>query len=173
MKGISLTIPTISRKGIEKRKTMEPLSRIEPQMVLDSIYNGIVSIDGNGTIIYYNKTAERIFSIPAHNALNRHILDVLPNTGGKLLECLKSGKPFYGEKLKGEKVALVSNINPIVVKGEITGVVSAFQDISEIESISKELDLFKNMKNWLDTIIDSSYDGLWICDHEGTVVQNQ
>ena len=49
--------------------------------------------------------------------------------------------------------------------------VSAFQDISEIESISKELDLFKNMKNWLDTIIDSSYDGLWICDHEGTVVR--
>ena len=77
---------------------MEPLSTIEPQMVLDSIYNGIVSIDGKGTIIYYNKTAERIFSIPAHIALNRHILDVLPNTGGKLLECLKSGKTLLRRK---------------------------------------------------------------------------
>jgi PAS domain S-box-containing protein len=27
------------------------------------------------------------------------------------------------------------------------------------------------MKNWLDTIIDSSYDGLWICDHEGKVIR--
>jgi PAS domain S-box-containing protein len=50
-------------------------------------------------------------------------------------------------------------------------VVSVFQDNSEIESISKELDFFKNMKNWLDTIIDSSYDGLWICDHDGKVVR--
>src|SRR4030042_4193152 len=27
------------------------------------------------------------------------------------------------------------------------------------------------MKNWLDTIIDSSFDGLWICDHEGKVIR--
>ncbi|MBM4278462.1 MAG: PAS domain S-box protein, partial [Deltaproteobacteria bacterium] len=89
----------------------------------------------------------------------------------KLLECLKTGKPFYGEKLKGEKVAFVSNINPIFTNGKISGAVSVFQDISEIEKISKELDLFKDMKNWLDTIIDSSYDGLWICDHEGKVIR--
>jgi len=140
-------------------------------LVLDAIYNGIVAIDGEGVITYFNKTAERIFNIPAHEASHLYILDVLPNTGGKLVECLKTGKPFYGEKLKGEEVTLVSNINPIVTNGKISGAVSVFQDISEIENISKELDLFKNMKNWLDTIIDSSYDGLWICDHEGKVIR--
>ncbi|MEW6265031.1 MAG: sigma 54-interacting transcriptional regulator [Thermodesulfobacteriota bacterium] len=141
------------------------------QLILNSIYNGIVSIDNKGVIIHFNKTAARIFNISPQAALNRYILDVLPNTGGKLLECLKSGKPFYGEKLKGEKVVLISNINPIVMNGKISGAVSVFQDISEIESITKELDLFKNMKNWLDTIIDSSFDGLWICDHEGKVIR--
>jgi PAS domain S-box-containing protein len=144
---------------------------LDPQLILNSIYNGIVSIDDKGAITHFNKTAERIFKIPAHEAMNRYILDVLPNTGGKLVECLKTGKPFYGEKLKGEEVTLVSNINPIVTNGKISGAVSVFQDISEIENISKELDLFKNMKNWLDTIIDSSYDGLWICDHEGKVIR--
>jgi len=139
--------------------------------VLDAIHNGIVAIDGEGVITYFNKTAERIFNIPAHEAIHIYILDVLPNTGSKLVECLKTGKPFYGEKLKGEDVTLVSNINPVVHDGKISGVVSVFQDISEIENISKELDLFKNMKNWLDTIIDSSYDGLWICDCEGRVVR--
>jgi len=147
------------------------LKAIDAKFVLTSIYNGIVAIDAEGMINYFNKTAERIFSIPAHEAMNRYILHVLPNTGGKLLECLKTGKPFYGEKLKGEKVTLVSNINPVVSDGKVAGAVSVFQDISEIENISKELDLFKNMKNWLDTIIDSSYDGLWICDHEGNVIR--
>jgi len=150
---------------------MENVNSLDPSLVLDAIHNGIVAIDGEGVITYFNKTAERIFNIPAHEASHLYILDVLPNTGGKLVECLKTGKPFYGEKLKGEEVTLVSNINPIVTNGKISGAVSVFQDISEIENISKELDLFKNMKNWLDTIIDSSYDGLWICDHEGKVIR--
>lgn len=150
---------------------MENSKTFDPEWVLQSIYNGIIAIDAEGIINYFNKTAERIFNIPAHEALNRYILNVLPNTGGKLLESLNTGKPFYGEKLKGEKVILISNINPIIGNGKISGVVSVFQDISEIEKISEELDLFKNMKNWLDTIIDSSYDGLWICDHEGKVLR--
>jgi PAS domain S-box-containing protein len=150
---------------------MECSKTFEPESVLNSIYNGIVAIDAEGIFIYFNKTAERIFGIPAHDTLCRYILDVLPNTGGKLLECLRTGRLFYGEKLKGETVTLISNINPIVSNGKVTGVVSVFQDISEIEDISKELDLFKNMKNWLDTIIDSSYDGLWICDHQGKVIR--
>ena len=149
---------------------MEHLRKSDPQIVLNSIYNGIVAIDEKGFITYFNKTAERIFSIPVREALDRYILDILPNTGRKLLESLKTGKPFYGEKLKGEEVALISNINPMVRDGKISGVVSVFQDISEIEKISKELNLFKNMKDWLDTIIDSSYDGLWICDHDGKVI---
>jgi PAS domain S-box-containing protein len=152
-------------------KGMEHLRKSDPQMVLNSIYNGVVAIDEDGLITYFNKTAERIFNMPAHVALDRHILDVLAHTGGKLLECLNSGRPFYGEKLKGEDVSLISNINPIVSGGRISGVVSVFQDISEIEKISKELDLFKTMKNWLDTMIDSSYDGLWICDHDGKVIR--
>lgn len=115
--------------------------------------------------------AERIFNISAHEAMGHYILNVLQHTGGKLIECLETGKPSYGEKLKREEITLIANINPIFRNGKIFGVVSVFQDISEIERISKELDLFKNMKNWLDTIIHSSYNGLWICDHEGKVLR--
>jgi PAS domain S-box-containing protein len=150
---------------------MEKSEDFDAQLVLNSIYNGITVIDEKGIITHFNKTAERIFKIPAHEALNRYVLNVIPHTSGKLLDCLKTGKPFYGEKLKGEEVTLIANINPIFHHGKITGVVSVFQDVSEIEIITKELDLFKNMKNWLDTIIDSSYDGLWICDHEGKVIR--
>ena len=150
---------------------MKNLEEFNPQLVLNSIYNGIVVIDVKGTIIYFNKTAETTFDIPAHQAIRRYVLDVLPHTGGKLLESLSTGTPFYGEKLKGQTVTLISNISPIASNGEILGVVSVFQDISEIENISKELDLSKDMKKWLDTIIDSSYDGLFICDHEGKVIR--
>jgi PAS domain S-box-containing protein len=150
---------------------MEYSKNFDSELLLNSIYNGIVAIDKDGIINYFNKTAERIFNISAHEALNRHILDVIPHTSGKVLDCFKTGKPFYGEKLRGEEVTLIANINPVICDGKISGAISVFQDISEIEKISRELDLFKNMKIWLDTIIDSSYDGLWICDHEGKVLR--
>ena len=150
---------------------MEHLDMTDPKIVLNSIYNGIVVINANGIINFFNKSAERIFNVSSQVALNRYILEVLPNTGGKLLEVLKTRNPLYGEKLKGEKITLVSNISPILTNGKICGVVSVFQDISEIEDISKQLDFYKTMENWLNTIIDSSYDGLWICDHEGKVIK--
>ena len=146
-------------------------SMIDEKSILNSVHNGMVALDNRGTITFFNKTAERVFKIPVLEALGRHILDILPNTGGKLLECLKTEKPLYGEKLKGKEVVLISNINPIVEHGKISGVVSVFQDISEFERVSEELDLFKNMKTWLDAIIDSSYDGLFISDHEGKVIR--
>lgn len=63
---------------------------LNPQLMLNSIYNGIVAINKEGIITYFNKTAERIFNIPAHEAINLYILEVLPKTGGKLLECLET-----------------------------------------------------------------------------------
>jgi len=143
----------------------------DPQVFLDAIYYGILAIDEQGNIVFLNQTAERLFHIIAQEALGRHILEVLPNTGGKLLDSLRTGTPYYGEKLQGETVTLIANITPVQSNGKIAGAVGVFQELSETEKISKELELFKNLKDWFDTVIDSSYDGLWICDHEGKVVR--
>ncbi len=143
---------------------------LDVSLLLDAIYNGIVAINTEGYIAYFNKTSERIFKIPAREAVGRYILDILPHTGGKILDSLKTGQRFHQQKLQGQDVNLVSNIDPVFDNTAIVGVVSVFQDTSEIEAISKELDLFKSMKSWLDTIINSSYDGLWICDHEGNAL---
>lgn len=144
---------------------------LNAELILNSIDNGIVAIDGRGSITYFNKAAERMFKIPSQEAIDRHIMDVIPDTCGKLLECLGTERPFYGEKLKGENATLISNINPVIKNGKVLGVVSVFQDISGIERASKELGLFKDVKDWLDTIIDCCYDGLWISDHEGKVIR--
>lgn len=149
---------------------MEKRMLLDASLLLDAIYNGIVAINPKGYIAYFNKTSERIFKIPAREAVGRYILDILPHTGGKILEALETGQCFHQQKLQGQDVNLVSNIDPVIDNAAIAGVVSVFQDTSEIEAISKELGLFKSMKSWLDTIINSSYDGLWICDHEGNAL---
>lgn len=39
------------------------------QLILNAIYNGIVAINTQGLIIYFNKMAEKIFNLPAHEAM--------------------------------------------------------------------------------------------------------
>jgi PAS domain S-box-containing protein len=143
----------------------------DAEILLGSLYNGVVAINEEGVIVCFNETAERLFDVSSADALGCHVLDVLPKTGGKLLDCLKTGVTLKGEKLGWGEGTLVSNISPVSPEGKIIGAISVFQDISDIEAVSRELDLFKDMKKWLDIIIDSSYDGLWICDDKGKVIR--
>ncbi|GAB6138528.1 sigma 54-interacting transcriptional regulator [Halanaerobaculum tunisiense] len=141
----------------------------EFNVILNSTYNSIVVINTEGKITLYNKAAERMLGIPREEALGEKIDKIIPQTG--LLEVLESGEPQYSKKLKLGADTAVSNRNPIQKENKIIGAVGVFQDISEIESISKELDSVKKLNKQLKTIIESSYDGIYITDGEGCTIE--
>ena len=63
------------------KKTKEPKRiKLSEKLLLDSIYNGLVSIDNEGLIVYFNKRAEEIFQIPFEAAKGKYILEILPES---------------------------------------------------------------------------------------------
>ncbi|MEW6262975.1 MAG: sigma 54-interacting transcriptional regulator [Thermodesulfobacteriota bacterium] len=158
-----------------QERSPEPIrpdrERADHADLLDAVANGIVSIDHLGRIVCFNASAGQIFQIPTEEALGRPILEVLPNTGGILLECLSSGEPFLGYRLKGRSVEIMANISPILRDGRPIGAVSVFQKISEFEDMAKELDTYKKMNRQLNAVFESSYDGLFITDGTGLVLK--
>ena len=50
------------------------------KVIVDSIYNGIVVIDKQGTIIVFNKAAEKITGTERSQALHRPIKEIIPNS---------------------------------------------------------------------------------------------
>ena len=135
------------------------------------IPNGVVIVNSKGEIMFFNKAAENIFQIPTEKAINRFVLDVLPNTGSGLLDVIQSGVGVSGKVLRGKIVTLVANISPIKVDGKIIGAVSVFQEISEIVRISDELHSVKKLNLRMEAIIESCYDGLFITDGDGNVIK--
>lgn len=99
------------------------------------------------------------------------MLDVLPNTESGLLDVIQSGVGVSGKVLRGKIVTLVANISPIKVDGKIIGVVSVFQEISEIDRISDELHSVKKLNLRMEAIIESCYHGLFITDGDGNVIK--
>jgi len=139
--------------------------------LFDSVHNGMVGVDRAGIIAYFNPSAERIFRVGREEALGRSVLDVLPGIGQKLIECVETGTSFHGENLSDGEIHLVANVDPVFGDGEIVGAASIFHEFSEIERISGELDTYKKMAKQLDAIIESSYDGIWVCDGNGVTVR--
>jgi PAS domain S-box-containing protein/TyrR family helix-turn-helix protein len=142
---------------------------LEP--VLDATSVGILAVDARGMVFSVNKAAEKLLRTSREEILRRRVLDVLPGTGQRLLESLRSGNPLDIEKIQNGSASLILRADPIILDGRAMGVVAIFEEAPHETSKFPPAPSYDMMKNWLDAIIDSSYDGLWICDHEGTVLR--
>jgi PAS domain S-box-containing protein len=139
--------------------------------VFNSIHNGVVIIDKAGKIVVYNKAAAMMLEKAPGEISGKHIRDVSPDAWDDLKRILEDGRPQIGKKIALGRFTIIANRTPIIRSQEVVGVVSVFQDISDYEGIAEQLESYKRVNKELNGIINSSFDGLWICDHEGKVVQ--
>ncbi len=142
---------------------------LQVDTILDSVNNGIIAIDNNGVIRLYNQAAEKMTRLPKSHAMGSHISTVICLQG--LLDVLKDGISRKEVKLtytQGNRTYL-TNQSPIYENGQVVGAVAIFQDISELEFISEELNSVKQLNKKLELIIESSYDGIIITDAQGLI----
>jgi len=138
---------------------------------LDHAHNGIVIIDTAGVIVLANRAARELLGWAGHDLAGRFVGDVAPGSWEDLRKVLVTGEAQIGKKILTGSTTIVKNRTPIFKDGQIVGAASIFQDISEYEKMATKLESYKKLSEELDAIIDSSFDGLWICDREGRVVR--
>ena len=156
--------------GLENQ--VNPLQHLKTlRHIFDSTHNGVSIIDQTGTVIVYNKAAGMMLDKDPDKMLGRFIGDVFPNAWEDLEKILKNGTAQIGKKIDLGNSTIVANRTPIIEDKQIVGAISVFQDISEYENIAHQLESYKKINTQLNAIINSSFDGLWICDHEGKVVR--
>ncbi len=144
---------------------------LQVDTILDSVNNGIIAIDNSGVIRLYNQAAEKMTRLPKDYAMGSHISTVICLQG--LLDVLKDGISRKEVKLtytQGNRTYL-TNQSPIYENGQVVGAVAIFQDISELEFISEELDSVKQLNKKLELIIESSYDGIIITNAQGLILR--
>lgn len=150
-----------------ERKYINTISQLNA--ILDSAHGGICAVDKNGIIITFNRTAEKLSGINRENALGRHIAEIVPHT--ELPQVLETGEAQYNQKLEINGVTVVANRTPIMSGQQVVGAVVVFQDLTELEAISKELSVVQELCQELDAVIDSSYDGIAVTDGRGNVLK--
>lgn len=149
------------------RNSQIALSRLDA--IFNSAHNGILSIDLEGRITSINPPAEKMAMTAKDKAIGKFLTDVVTPSG--LLNVVRTGKG-HTEKYRVGKRVYLTHRTPIYDHKQLVGAVGVFQDISEIEFVSNELDSVKQILKEQETILDNSTDGICITDKNGNIIKS-
>jgi PAS domain S-box-containing protein len=121
----------------------------QTQIILDSIADGVFTVDLDWRITSFNKAAEKITGIKKDEAIGRHCWDVfrasICEANCSLKQTMESGDPVVDEAIfivnsEGERVP-VSISTALLQKpeGTVIGGVESFRDLSVVEELRKAL----------------------------------
>jgi PAS domain S-box-containing protein len=123
---------------------------LSPDPILDSINEGVFTVDPDWRITTFNRAAERITGVRRQDAIGRPCCDVfrasICERACALKGTIATGKPMVNAtahitSAAGERIPV--RISTALLKdasGAVTGGVETFQDLSRVEQLRKELD---------------------------------
>ncbi len=131
-------------------KKSETIPSNVTEIIIESISDGVFTVDHNWKIMFFNNAAEIITGIPREEAVGRYCWEVfranMCEGDCALKRTMKEGKPFVSTSTyiidsNKKKIPITTSTSTLKnEKGEILGGVEIFRDTSLVEELRKELD---------------------------------
>jgi PAS domain S-box-containing protein len=141
--------------------------QLELDAILNSTHDGMIAVNREGKVTLFNRAAERLIGMRAHEVMGRPIAEAIPNT--RLDRVLATGRAELNQPLElanGKKI--VTSREPVRDReGKPIGAVAVFRDITEVQALTQQVTDLKSMKSHLQAIINSSDDAISVVDTEG------
>jgi PAS domain S-box-containing protein len=131
------------------KKMQGPLTEDTTKVILESISDGVFTIDYNWKITSFNRAAEEITGISRKDAIGRHCWEVFRSNMCEqdcaLKRTMEEGRPFinsagYIINREKKKIPITASTSLLIDKnGDIIGGIETFRDHSLVEQLRKEL----------------------------------
>ncbi|MDI6852089.1 MAG: sigma 54-interacting transcriptional regulator [Deltaproteobacteria bacterium] len=127
------------------------MSHLTPQteIILNSIADGVFTVDLDWRVTFFNQAAEEITGVPAAEALGRPCCEVFKanvcESACMLRHTLETGQPVVNQSiaiLRADGKEIPISISTALLKGEtgeVIGGVETFRDLSLVEQLRREL----------------------------------
>ncbi|MCL4871226.1 MAG: GAF domain-containing protein [Anaerolineae bacterium] len=123
----------------------EQIEAAKNQSILESIADGVLVADAEGTILIANEPVSRILDIPRNRLIGRSIrslLGVYPSSGGSWLDRIEDWlhhadrirqmpATFLSDRLEVEDKVVSVHVSPVFAGNQFFGIVSIFRDITK------------------------------------------
>ncbi len=141
------TVPYTTRLALEERTAQLEREKAKADALLSSIGEGVIATDGEGKIVLFNPQAERMTHVSEKEALGRHygrVMKIEAEDGTRIPEeetalgkTLATGKKHesppgrYFVPRYGNRFPVVVSANPLVLDGELTGVIAVLRNVTK------------------------------------------
>jgi PAS domain S-box-containing protein len=158
----------------------EQLLTDEHYHLLNILSEPVIIYDANGNVMYINSAGIKSLGFDPHGLHNTELINKISSSlpdGNKLTEY----RFIFNRVLKGEAVSNITfrftdahgiekmcscSASPITTKGEITGALSIWHDITKINQMEN---LLRKERNRFLKILDSFQDGIYICSQDFSI----
>jgi len=135
-------------QDVTERKEAERKIRLQAQM-LGEVGEGVVAVDGDGRVAYWNRAAEDLYGWPAEEAMGRRLRDMVVPEGlrGRAQEIMaevRAGKAWSGEfvvrRRDGTRLTVEATNTPVFgEEGGPPSVISVFRDVTQRKAAEQSL----------------------------------
>jgi PAS domain S-box-containing protein/TyrR family helix-turn-helix protein len=129
--------------------------------------DGVLSVDAQGIVILSDRVIRQSLDVYPGSSLVEHFPQLWP----KVEETLRDRKPRFELSVQKGASSFLVTVSPILLDGRVGGAVCVFVENTELEEMARQMRLFRELTRELTTIINSSAEGLWVCDGEGVVLR--
>ncbi len=137
------------------------------QAIINVSRNCVLAVDRKGIIFMANTIAEDTFG----TSIDRLLKIVIPDLENSVNKTIADGKRRLVKSMVIGDDEFRVIINPLQLEEEVFGVICLLEESSELEKVARQMQFFKNLTRELEAIINSSSDGLFVCDANANVIR--
>jgi PAS domain S-box-containing protein len=136
--------------GVKRKKTKTAAVPSATNAILESISDGVFTVDLEWRVTSFNRAAEKITGVPRVEAIGRRCSEVFRSSmcgaDCALQKTLKTGKPVIGKSayiIDSEGNRIPISISTAVLRdahGRVIGGAETFRDLSELDALRRELE---------------------------------
>ncbi|MET3292478.1 UNVERIFIED_CONTAM: PAS domain S-box-containing protein [Brevibacillus sp. OAP136] len=107
------------------------------ESILNAVHEGIIGIDENGSITFFNEDAGKILNLRTDHCMNKRFQEIIPDF--QVEEVFESREEICDQLLEVRNLYLLVTKIPIMLDGKFLGVVVTFQDVTKVQKIEQEI----------------------------------
>jgi PAS domain S-box-containing protein len=164
------------RRNQERLRNNAMLAEAKFQALAENAQDAIVSADSRGTIIYFNKAAQRSFGYETSEVLGKPLTLLMPKRSGDphleaMTQFIAGGEPYsvgrtmdaIGKKRDGAEFPVELSLGSWTTQGE-KFVTAIFRDVTERKQIAEAI---SQQRTFLRQVIDIEPDFIFAKDRQG------